>query len=66
MTDVAPSCPQCVWVDRFRPRPDEVERGHVLGCRKPGWEGYTSPTHMACGGVFFRRNPAVSAERTTP
>lgn len=50
-------CVDCVWVERFRPRQDEVDRGHFLGCRYPNYEGYTSYDHMACDGVFFSRHP---------
>ncbi len=46
-------CSDCVCVDKFKPRPDEIERGLLMGCKKPGWEGYTHDDNPACGGVFF-------------
>jgi len=51
-------CESCVWVRKFTPRQDERERGLVLGCGKPGYEGYTSPLKMACDGVFW--SPATA------
>lgn len=54
-------CTDCMWVDRFNPRPDEIARGLTLGCKKPNWEGYTKDDEPACDGVFFalplRRTP---------
>lgn len=50
------SCLNCVWVDKFKPRQDEKARGLILGCKKPGWEGYTKKEKMACDGVFFQCN----------
>ena len=47
------TCTNCMWVQEFIPRPDEVERGLTLGCNKPGWEGYTSNEKSSCDGVFF-------------
>lgn len=52
------TCDRCKWVGRFNPRPDEVERGWVLGCRKPGYEGYTKENAPACDGVFFTQATA--------
>lgn len=52
-------CEACRYVKRFTPRPDELKRGLVLGCNYPGYEGYTSPTVMDCGGQFFM--PAIAA-----
>jgi hypothetical protein len=46
-------CETCRYVDKFEPREDEKKMGLVLGCKKPGWEGYTSPLRMACGGQFY-------------
>lgn len=46
-------CSKCVSVHRFIPREDEIARGLMMGCRKPGWEGYTHDDNPACGGVFF-------------
>lgn len=37
-------CSNCKWVDRFDPRKDEAENGHILGCKYPGWEGYVEET----------------------
>ena len=34
-------CSNCVHVDKFRPRKDEIERGLFIGCKYPGFEGYT-------------------------
>jgi len=33
-------CEDCLWVDIFTPRQDEIEAGHTLGCKYPGWEEY--------------------------
>ena len=46
-------CETCVWIHRFEPREDEKLKGLVIGCKKPGYEGYSSPGRMACGGVFW-------------
>ena len=51
--DAKKTCATCAWVHRFTPRPDEVERGLTMGCKKPGWEGYTRENEPACGGVFY-------------
>lgn len=48
-------CENCIWVDRFKPRPDEIVRGFFMGCKKPGWEGYTYNDAPTCGGVFFKK-----------
>lgn len=53
-----PRCANCVWVDKFSPRKDELERGLILGCKKPDFEGYTRDDKPACGGSFFV--PAVA------
>jgi hypothetical protein len=68
MTETStPSCLHCRWVEHFRPRQDEIDRGHLLGCRKPNYEGYTSATRMACGGVFFRPiAPSLQATKEPP
>ena len=47
-------CETCCWIDRFTPREDELKRGFVIGCKKPGYEGYSSPLRMACDGVFWQ------------
>jgi hypothetical protein len=26
-----------------------------MGCKKPGWEGYTYNDAPTCGGVFFKK-----------
>lgn len=41
MTD---KCADCARGNHFEPRPDEVERfgEDVMGCNRPGWEGYTT------------------------
>lgn len=49
-------CETCVWIHRFEPREDEKRRGLVIGCKKPGYEGYSSPLRMACDGVFWSPN----------
>jgi hypothetical protein len=49
----AKSCDNCIYVHRLDSRDDEKERGLILGCKKPGWESYTSLTKMECGGVFW-------------
>ncbi len=46
-------CADCVWVDKFDPRQDEIERGLSLGCTYPNWEGYTKDDEPICGGAFF-------------
>jgi len=35
----------CGHGDRFTPRADETERfgARVMGCERPGWEGYAFP-----------------------
>ena len=43
-------CENCVWSEKFKPRPDEKFN---MGCKKPGWEGYTKNEDPSCGGVFF-------------
>lgn len=48
-------CSTCAWVDKFRPRQDEIDRGLVLGCNKPRWEGYTHDDNPAGGGVFYSK-----------
>jgi hypothetical protein len=62
MGDKAPSpvergvmCEDCAWVNNFTPRQDEIDRGLSLGCKKPGWEGYTENEKPLCGGVFFTK-----------
>ena len=47
------TCDRCIWVDKFNPRKDEIERGLILGCKKPGWEGYTKNEEPSCGWCFF-------------
>lgn len=36
-------CDNCLYGNRFDPRPDELDRygPDVMGCKLPGWEGYT-------------------------
>lgn len=51
--EVSRCCETCVWIRRFEPRKDERIKGFVIGCSKPGWEGYSSPHRMACSGVFW-------------
>lgn len=51
------SCESCRYLQTFTPRPDELRMGLVIGCKKPGYEGYTSPLKMACDGVFYEQNP---------
>jgi hypothetical protein len=46
-------CETCHWCDKFEPRQDELARGLVLGCKLPGYEGYTSPLRMACSGTGY-------------
>ena len=46
-------CKDCTWVHEFKPRQDEIKHERTLGCRKPGWEGYTKNDEPMCGGVFF-------------
>lgn len=46
-------CEDCIHVHSFIPRPDEQAKGWLLGCNKPGWEGYTQNEKPACGGTFF-------------
>lgn len=46
-------CETCTWVHKFEPREDEKRLGLVIGCKKPGYEGYSSPLRMACDGVFW-------------
>lgn len=62
LTPAKPSCLTCTYVHHFRPRPDEVARGQLLGCQKPGWEGYTRADAPACGGVFWRQVVAPRQE----
>lgn len=45
-----PLCENCIWSIIFNKRPDEPSN---MGCRKPGWEGYTINESPACGGLFF-------------
>jgi hypothetical protein len=52
-------CSDCVWVHKFRPRQDEIDRGLTIGCKKPGWEGYSHDDKPACGGVFFTPNSPI-------
>ena len=49
-------CSHCVRVHKFNPRRDEIDRGLTIGCKKPGWEGYSHDDAPACGGVFFSTN----------
>ena len=53
-------CIDCQWLNRFKPRPDEIERGLVIGCRCPGYEGYTKNDKPMCGGVSFVKRNAVN------
>jgi len=60
-------CIDCRWLNRFKPRPDEIEKGLVIGCRHPGYEGYTWNDAPACGGTCFEKRktidmPAISRE----
>jgi len=52
-----PRCINCVWVDKFSPRNDELERGLILGCTYSNWEGYTKDDEPMCGGQFFYPKP---------
>lgn len=45
-------CEDCTWVDKFKPRKDEIERGLLLGCKYPNYEGYTK-SDMAERCCFF-------------
>jgi len=54
-------CSNCVWVHKFNPRQDEIDRGLTIGCKKPGWEGYSHDDDPACGGVFFTPNAGGDA-----
>lgn len=48
-------CLDCMWVDQFYPRADELTQGLVLGCKKLNWECYTKDLAPSCDGVFFRQ-----------
>lgn len=52
-------CMNCIHVDIFKPRKDEIEKGHLLGCKKDGWEGYTTNEKPACSGIFFIKKEAI-------
>lgn len=47
------NCLDCIYADHFKPRVDEIERQLAIGCKKPGYEGYVTPDHPACGGVHY-------------
>lgn len=46
-------CNDCVWVEKFKPREDEIKRNLLMGCTRKNFEGYTHENNPACGGVFF-------------
>ena len=54
------SCSTCYWVDNFKPRQDEIDRNLLIGCKKPGWEGYTYDDTPTCGGVFYLKRQFYS------
>ena len=56
-------CEDCIWVDIFTPRQDEIERGQTMGCTKPDWEGYTRNDKPDCGGVFFSPKKQIGRAR---
>ncbi len=58
--DVSKNCNDCTYVHKFDPRSDEIERGHTLGCKKYGWEGYTKAETPACEGAFFVPSSTLS------
>lgn len=43
-------CSNCTYGETFVKRLDEPTN---QGCKKPGWEGYTSDETPMCGGDFF-------------
>jgi len=46
-------CENCTWVDKFNPRKDEIDKGHLLGCKYPGWVGYVHSDDAKKCSTFY-------------
>lgn len=59
------TCRDCIFVDEFDPRPDEIERGLLLGCKYTNYEGYIKDEKDICPFFHAKNNnprPPVEAE----